>query len=459
MVVIGFADCYGQEDISDDNGALSNIIDFAAKGGSVLFTHDTISFTNNVNYRIYKDSWDNLQTGGDNTIYGDKMSLDFTRLFRDLAGMDKYSVTTIPNLSSDTLANSHVPTVMDNDGNETYVREIQGLNNWILYLRSMGRRNGAYYSLDNGAYHRMNNGGRDKNNEVLTTTKNAYSYGLNNILTTNSADQINKGQISLYPYNTTSSDGTIRLANTHGQYYELDLEEEDLVVWYTLSGISDKDNKYYRDNKGDAATNYYIYSKGNITYSGAGHSTMGEANEHKLFVNTVIKAIAAGNYVPEVEVLNGSRVKGSNSYVIYTSSLDSEVKVEFKATDADLATRETVQTMYSNEADILSHIGRFAQGDVYWIDGNGAEKLLIHYEYGTKNILLNGEKNTFYICDPDTNDMNTNVEYANRTNMKDCFNAYTASGTVKLKFVATDSKGESGSAEATVLNHDLFDLD
>ena len=104
-----------------------------------------------------------------------------------------------------------------NNGNETYVREIQGLNNWVLYLRSMGRRDNAYYSLDNGAYHRMNNGGRDKNHEVLTTTKNAYSYGLNSILTTNRADQINKGQISLYPYNTTSSDGTIKLATTHGQ--------------------------------------------------------------------------------------------------------------------------------------------------------------------------------------------------------------------------------------------------
>ena len=302
----------------------------------------------------------------------------------------------------------------------------------------------------------MNNGGRDKNCEVLTTTKNAYSYGLNTILTTNKADQINKGQISLYPYNTTSSDGTIRLATTHGQYYELNMEEDDLVVWYTLS--SDRSN-YYGDNKGDAATNYYIYSKGNITYSGAGHSTMGEANEHKLFVNTVIKAIAAGNYKPEVEVLNGSRVKGSNSYVIYTSSLDSEIKVEFKATDADLATRETVQTMYSNEADILSHIGRFDKGDVYWIDGNGDERLLIHYQYGTDNILLNGERNTFYICDPYNNDKNTNVKYTDKAVMKECYDTYVKAGTVKLKFVAIDSKGEFGSADATILNHDLFDLD
>lgn len=458
IIVIGFADCYGHQDISDDNGALSNIIDFASKGGSVLFTHDTLAFSNNVNYGIYKDSSGNLMTGSSQNIerYGDKMSLDFTRLFRDIAGMDKYSVTTIPNLDSDTLANAHVPTAMDNNGNETYIREIQGLNNWVLYLRSMGRINRAYYSLDNGDYHRMDNGGRDKNNEVLTTTKNAYRYGLTGILVTNSADQINKGQISLYPYNTTSSDGTIRLATTHGQYYELDLEDKDLVVWYTLSSPN---SNYYGDNKGDAATNYYIYSKDNITYSGAGHSTMGEANEHKLFVNTVIKAISAGNYKPEVEVLNGSRVRGSNSYVIYTSSLDKEVKVEFKATDADLATREIVQTMYNNEADILSHIGRFDQGNVYWIDGDGNKQLLIHYEYGTKNILLNGEKNTFYICDPYTNDKNTNVEYKDKKVMKACYDAYAKSGTVKLYFEAIDSKGESGFSEATVVNHELFDLD
>lgn len=82
MVVIGFADTYGKQDISDDNGALSNIIDFAAKGGSVLFTHDTIAFSNNVNYGIYKDNGGNLQTGSSQDIerYGDKMSLDFTRL-------------------------------------------------------------------------------------------------------------------------------------------------------------------------------------------------------------------------------------------------------------------------------------------------------------------------------------------------------------------------------------------
>lgn len=43
--------------------------------------------------------------------------------------------------------------------------------------------------------------------------------------------------------------------------------------------------------------------------------------------------------------------------------------------------------------------------------------------------------------------------------MKECYDTYVKAGTVKLKFVAKDSKGESGSADATILNHDLFDLD
>lgn len=72
---------------------------------------------------------------------------------------------------------------------------------------------------------------------------------------------------------------------------------------------------------------------------------------------------------------------------------------------------------------------------------------------------VNGERNTFYICDPYNNDKNTNVKYADKAVMKQCYDTYVKAGTVKLKFVAIDSKGEFGSADATILNHDLFDLD
>lgn len=44
--------------------------------------------------------------------------------------------------------------------------------------------------------------------------------------------------------------------------------QSDIVVWYCLSG----GNYNYSEN--DVVNNYYIYNKGNITYSGAGHASI-----------------------------------------------------------------------------------------------------------------------------------------------------------------------------------------
>lgn len=464
MIVIGFSDCYGEDDISDDNGALSNIIDFIGAGGSILFTHDTIAFTNNVNYGFYrKTGQDSFTTGSSSgkTKYGDKMSLDFTRRMRDLVGMDRYSVTSITDFSATSLEEAHVP--KDIDGN--YITEIQGFTNFWLLFRSMSSNDktyaAAYKNGDNVYFTRDNktttgHESRETSGYTLGPTKNFLNYSIYNFpLTTQKADEINVGQVTCYPYKTTDSSGQISVASTHGQYNQLDLEDPDIVVWYTLSG---NNNTYYGDNKGDASNNYYIYSKDNITYSGAGHSTLNSKQELKLFVNTIIKAADAGNYVPKVEILNGSKMRDADSYVIYASTLDKDVKVEFVARDDDLASRDTVSNMYSNEEDILSHIGRFNQGYVYWIDASGDKHVLIEYEPST-NRLLNGEKNSFYICDPYVNDKNTGVAYQSKEVMKACYDEYTKAGTVKLYFEAIDSKGAPGSSTATIVNHDLFDLD
>ena len=447
MVVIGFLDSFGHQDISDDNGALTCIIDHEAMGKSFLLSHDTIIFVNNANYDILYNG--NVSHHGDS---GSKGALDMTRKLRYLAGMDKYGVTAITERPNAMTFDTLVPQKADG----TYIHEIQGWSAWHLYRNAIKN-----FSVN----------ASDRDSKTLMMNK--YSYGYENIKSTNStmttkkAKEINEGQVTLYPFKTADSSGQIDIASTHAQYYDLNLEDEEVVVWYTLDGGS---KTWNGDNRYDADTNYYIYSKGNITYSGAGHSSMDKASEHKLFLNTLIKAAVAGNFVPKLQILNASKVSDADKYIIYVDDINSALKVEFKAIDNDLATRTTVEKMINSadyptpeayEAAIKERIGRFDQGNVYWVDSSGNKKRLLHYEYGTPNILLNEEKTSFYICNPYVDNRNAGMQYSTEemNNMRDCYNFYMSNGTVELFFEASDSYGAMGSSTAVVMQQELYDLD
>jgi hypothetical protein len=112
---------------------------------------------------------------------------------------------------------------------------------------------------------------------------------------------VNSTQLSLYPFNLekTAPENT-SVANTHYQYYKLDLEDPDVVPVY---------NYYRHDVTGrvldDSMNSYYTYFNGTITYSGTGHSAVdSNANlfELELFVNTIMKAYTGANHAPTIIV-------------------------------------------------------------------------------------------------------------------------------------------------------------
>ena len=152
--------------------------------------------------------------------------------------------------------------------------------------------------------------GVDNNNVKLTGFNN------NNDLTKR-ATKTNTGQITEYPFKI---DQTLSIAQTHGQWYQLDMEDPEVTVWYCLSDNENGDpwcerekntdsngdgtGATYGASPNDAANKYYIYSKGNVFYSGVGHSTVDGKMESKLFINTMIAAYRTTYEPPMVEILN-----------------------------------------------------------------------------------------------------------------------------------------------------------
>lgn len=135
---------------------------------------------------------------------------------------------------------------------------------------------------------------------TLTRTYN------NSMPTYTNAYKINDGILSQYPYVLGDLNA---VSNTHAQYFQLDMENPDIVTYYSLLGD-------------DPRNQFYMYSIGNITYSGTGHASPGSSYlEKQLFVNTMVKALRGANNLPTVDVygiVNGQNIVTSQDKLEFT---------------------------------------------------------------------------------------------------------------------------------------------
>ena len=269
MVIFGFADVYPGGDLKQP-AAILELKAFIENRQSVMFTHDTISpnaFTAN-------SSW-----GGKNlTLY-----------FRDLIGQNIY-------------ANGHKAMPESSSFSFGITRLALNLANGIQLIAG----NPTSYT------------------SVLPDTKNAH--------------KLNENDITQYPYPL----GDIIVSLTHHQYFQLDLEDPEVVPVFTLQNgvlLKHEDGSQVlsggqtipetRFNQFDGRNDYYTYSKGNITYSGTGHRTPNIADETKMFINTMLKAVKGSNLAPTVQIQNYKN--GDN-----ISKNDTKVDFEFIANDSDI---------------------------------------------------------------------------------------------------------------------------
>lgn len=183
-------------------------------------------------------------------------------------------------------------------------------------------------------------------NYYKTSSSQMDTYGNGYNRDTESISQTNEGQITLYPFDITIAESVsddssetwtqrrdrysgnssyyveetakMEVAPTHYQYYQLDFNYDtdndgtnNLVVWYTLADTS------YENVPNDVRNNYYIYSVGNVTYTGMGHNGTVTQKEAQLFVNTIIAAYNAGNKNPGVNIVQDTDNRNTSIDYIY----------------------------------------------------------------------------------------------------------------------------------------------
>ena len=154
---------------------------------------------------------------------------------------------------------------------------------------------------------------------------------------TNRVQAANDGQITKYPFEIPP---TIFVADTHAQNYQLDLEYDndgDVLVWYNLAGTDNRDDggksrvnsgsiSVYDGKNQDSRNNYYIYTKGDVTYTGLGHSKSGDSpmsdDEIKLFINTMVAAYRSSASDPYITVTNPDAVSNGKETTLYLEDRD-----------------------------------------------------------------------------------------------------------------------------------------
>ena len=163
-------------------------------------------------------------------------------------------------------------------------------------------------------------------------TVHRFARGTGDTSATNSVTQVNRGKMTTYPYyinddmeynSSTGSygDNQIKMAHaflengmlhgryeimkTHEQYFQVNINRdsngEGATVWYCLApGTGNYSDKFSEVLRNDCENAYFIYTKGNVTYTGAGHSNEFSVFEAKMFLCAIASAQRTEAKAPKV---------------------------------------------------------------------------------------------------------------------------------------------------------------
>lgn len=341
LVFIGFDDCYNELS-KQSSFALGN---YLRSGHPVFYSHDASSYTNVPQIYVEKASSSNL-TSGAQGFFG----YYFNKELRSLLGLDRYGIT--DSIYGHTAKSDEDVTTSGIVASQNYLSLSSAVKQVLLVKDySIAYTPGTNTSGTGGA--------------PVGTTQGFTDYSFDSGNTYSSTiTQINKGQITTYPFNVNSVafggsvGNSLSILQTHEQYYQLNMNPDNVVVWYCL------DSSEYQNN--DAANAYYLFTMGNATYTGFGHcfkspdgSTFSSStleNEAKLFVNSLIVAYRITSYKPEIKFTD---YRGENtlstvllpsdggSELNITNSTDTSRNIYFTISDMNIGKNKLVSALVS----------------------------------------------------------------------------------------------------------------
>lgn len=341
MIVIGFGDNYGHGTQFSDN-AINFLLQWNSEKKSLMLTHDTIGLG------LLKSSKKTLN-GSDqwNIEAGNYCAYKLGRAFKDIAGQCRFSEDPYKNYAGVTYDDSYYESFADESN-----------------------------KIDTSKYATLG----------ITAYANLKLYGKTQ---TEKAKLVNENQISNYPFKLSDKD-ELDIAQTHCQWYQLNLEEDDIVPSYNLV---DKDGQKFIDS-GDSRNFCYTYSKGNITFTGSGHKEITKESEMKLFINTMIKAFIAGNQKPEISNYkpDGTLIGNEDTITLDLSNVSPTDGFKFYSVVVDdssenapinVSIREGVKDSFNSTCNDLYNKICGYNGST---EGLKIDNLSVSYDYLKKNI-------------------------------------------------------------------------
>lgn len=391
MLVIGFGDCYGNFKEETANA----VVRYIDTGKAILFTHDTTSFRNlpSANTKYWQNVYPLNSEGKKLTETMSYWGYYFNTILRDKVGLDRYGVTNTtygltkyfgqwPKYTdfskvSGPVANGY------SGADAAKLEEIKAAGYSIAY-----QPDSDFRTADETQGYTNYTLARFREGSDLLPTNGYGSYPNNGSgMTTTRVSQVNQGQITQFPYKLEKS---LKVATTHEQYYQLNMNSDDIVVWYCLAADNDQGSNSFANGKNDVTNSYYIYNRGNVTYSGAGHFSSDTdklaPSEAELFINTMVAAYRAGNGAPVVSyrtVDDSSNLSVQLIPMEYEgesgtgTSLGGNQTVCFKITDPNLTTQKTIKVdfFYEDEGGTMnmpldgSAVTQAAWGNIYPANG------------------------------------------------------------------------------------------
>ena len=517
MLILGFGDAYrfgytySASDIS--NNKLDNVKrnlavgwavrDYIESGKSILFTHDTTSYVNNIQSAI---QWNDQGYKEDQKNYW-YWGYEFNKTIRASVGLDRYGAlkeyyqqraasTTGEEQKRDqeylnTLKSYTFDEIKEpNSDNELWQKEgvtkytvVRFLRSYLEDLRKTGSSE-VWFPVKNSLLKQAGYDGGDPRWNYPSSLLMGDYAGSSLIAT-----QVNDGQITQYPYQISANE-QLEISNTHYQWLQPNMEldrngdgKNDIVVWYCISGVADgnyKDTNIYNITPNDVVNNYYIYTMGNVTYSGAGHSTPSKDAEIKLFVNTMIAAYNAGVTAPSVNFKDKSGSKIQSVYMLYDPVnhivLDDKnngtISVNFQADDYNILAggQQLCVEFYKSCADDTS--GAISvdgiTGKVLRLKTDGEDGLKITDSNG--NVISPIERNGVKNCYPITNGATYTLKYSSdemglfSTNTSGTIlNEGAQAATIYARVYTVYDSGSKvtpcGIAELSISAQELFELD